>query len=225
MSGKHDLPSRPVRGGHWPAHIGEALPASAAGNPEGSPSDPVTTDPKGEAGGAEAACNTPALINTRDTYGAAVVLDPWFVTGLAEGEGCFCISFSLRARLKAGLEVRPSFALSLNERDRSLLEDLQIYFGCGSIRESRVDRTFKYESRSTAELLERIVPHFQEFPLRGSKRRSFDGFVRVCRMIDQGDHLERDGLREIVSIAYDTSLGKRRHTQDQLLRVLDEVKG
>jgi hypothetical protein len=52
LSGKEIgfLPRRPVRGGREPAHIGEALPARvAAGNPEGSPSDPVTTDPKGEA--------------------------------------------------------------------------------------------------------------------------------------------------------------------------------
>lgn len=32
-----------------PAHIGEALLLLAKGNPEGSLSDPVTTDPKGEA--------------------------------------------------------------------------------------------------------------------------------------------------------------------------------
>jgi len=51
-----------VRSGREPAHIGEALPADlAAGNPEGSPSDPVTTDPKGEADRADAICNTPAL--------------------------------------------------------------------------------------------------------------------------------------------------------------------
>jgi hypothetical protein len=53
LSGKEIgfLPHRPARDGREPAHIGEALPAAAAaGNPEGSPSDPVTTDPKGEAG-------------------------------------------------------------------------------------------------------------------------------------------------------------------------------
>jgi LAGLIDADG endonuclease len=219
------LPHRSAKSDREPAHIGEALPAKvAAGNPEGSPSDPVTTDPKGEADRKAAICNTPALIKTRDIYGA-VALDPWFVTGLAEGEGCFCISFSLRAKLRTGLEVRPSFALALNERDLPLLQDLQVYFGCGSIRESRGDRTFKYESRSTTEVLEHIVPHFKAFPLRGSKLRSFEGFATICQMIEQGDHLERDGLRQIVTIAYETSLGKRRHTQDQLLRMLDEVKG
>jgi hypothetical protein len=38
-----------VRDDGKPAHIGETLPAKmAAGNPEGSPSDPLTTDPKGD---------------------------------------------------------------------------------------------------------------------------------------------------------------------------------
>ena len=41
----------------------------------------------------------------------------------------------------------------------------------------------------------------------------------------QGDHLQRDGLREIVGIAYQINLGKRRHSQSTLLKVLDEVKG
>ncbi len=203
-----------------------SLPVASAtnGDPEGSPRDPVTTDPKGEARGTGATGNTPALIKDRDAYGTAA-LDPWFVTGLAEGEGCFCISFSLRAKLRTGLEVRPSFALSLNERDRSLIRDLQMYFGCGWIRESRGDRTVKYESRSTSELLMRIVPHFESYPLRGSKHRSYLGFVRICRMIEQGDHLVPASLREIVAIAYEMNLGKRRHTQGELLRALGEVKG
>ena len=161
----------------------------------------------------------------RDVYGVAVRLDPWFVTGLAEGEGCFCISFAIRPKLRVGLEARPSFSLSLNERDRELLGDLQAFFECGWIRESRSDRTFKYEVRSIADLTDRVVPHFEEFPLRGAKARSFAGFAKVCWMIGQGDHLVREGIVEIVRIAYEMNLGKRRHPQATLLRALDEVKG
>jgi hypothetical protein len=127
--------------------------------------------------------------------------------------------------MRLGLEVRPSFALSLNERDRSLLLDLQMFLGCGTIRHSRSDRTFKYESRSTDELIQHVIPHFEAFPLQGAKARSFDGFVSICQMVEQGDHLEREGLREIIAIAYEMNLGKRRYAQAELLRVLDEVKG
>ena len=226
MSGKNILPRHPARDVSTSGSYRGSLPVAQAanGNPEGSPSDPVTTDPKGEAHRKVVVGNTPALIKERDIYGT-VALDPWFVTGLTEGEGCFCVSFSIRSKLRMGIEVRPSFALALNERDRMLLEDLQIFFGCGAIRESRGDRTFKYESRSTAELLDHVVPHFEAYPLRGDKRRSFQGFAQVCQMIEQGDHRERDGMRKIVSTAYETSLGKRRHPQATLLRMLDEVKG
>jgi hypothetical protein len=202
----------------------------ANGNPEGSPSDPVTTDPKGEARRVvarpqdHATCNTPALIQGKSSYGAAA-LDPWYVTGLTEGEGCFCISFSLRSRLRARLEVRPSFSLSLNEKDGPLLADLQAFFDCGWIRQSRSDRTHKYEVRSISDLLSRVLPHFERFPLAGSKARSFRGFSLVCWMIGQGDHLERQGLMEIVRIAYEINLGKRRYSQAALLRELGEVKG
>jgi hypothetical protein len=127
--------------------------------------------------------------------------------------------------MRLGLEVRPSFALSLSERDRSVLEDLQAFFGCGSIRYSRSDRTFKFESRSVDELVDHVVPHFENYPLVGTKARSFEGFVRICRMIRQGDHLERDALRDIIAIACEMNLGKRRYSRGELLRVLDEVKG
>jgi LAGLIDADG endonuclease len=129
------------------------------------------------------------------------------------------------ARLRLGLEVRLSFSVSLNERDLRLLEDLQAFFDGGWMRESKRDRTFKYEARSTRELLERILPQFERFPLRGCKARSCAGFLRVCEMIEQGDHLQRDGLREIVEVAVQVNLGRRRHSRETLLRVLDEVKG
>jgi LAGLIDADG endonuclease len=168
--------------------------------------------------------NTPALIEGMSIYGETA-LDPWYVTGLVEGEGCFCISFALRSKLKTGLEVRPSFSLSLNERDRELLRDLQTYFGCGQIRVSRGDRSFKYEARALRDHVERIVPHFGRYPLRGSKANSFRAFADVCRMVEQGDHLQRDGLREIVRMACRSSLGKRRYSESELLRTLGEVKG
>ncbi len=44
-------------------------------------------------------------------------------------------------------------------------------------------------------------------------------------MIEQGDHLMRDGLIEIIDIAFEMNLGKRRYSKSELLRVLGEVKG
>src|SRR5204862_8048422 len=112
-------------------------------------------------------------------------------------------SFAGRPTRKVGREARPSFALLLNERGRALLEGLQAFFECGWIRESRSDRTFRYEPRSVGELLDHVVPHFEAYPLRGVKQRAFRGFARVCQMIGQGDHLRPERMAEIVRLAYE----------------------
>jgi hypothetical protein len=139
-------------------------------------------------------------------------------------DACASLSHS-GASSGLGSKSAPSFSLSLNEKDIELLEDLQMFFGCGWIRESKSDRTFKYEARSIGDLLGSAIPHFERHPLRGSKAKSFAAFRDVCRMIEQGDHLRRDGVRRIVDIAYEMNLGKRRLSHDELLRALDEVKG
>jgi LAGLIDADG endonuclease len=162
---------------------------------------------------------------TRDVYGVAVRLDPWFVTGLTEGEGCFCVSFVVRPTMRVGLQALPSFSLSLNEKDRELLGALQAFFECGHVRESRSDRTVKYEVRSVPELTEYIVPHFEAYPLLGAKRRSFEGLAKVCEMMWQGHHLRPEGMAEMVTLAYEMNLGKRRYPASALLPTLSEVKG
>ena len=62
-------------------------------------------------------------------------LDPWFVTGFCDGEASFSVSIYKDKRIKGrvGWAVKPSFQISLHSKDISLLEQLQIFFGCGLI--------------------------------------------------------------------------------------------
>ena len=152
-------------------------------------------------------------------------LDPWFVTGLVEGEGCFTVSFSLRRRLKIGIETRPSFSISLNERDLPLIQSIHQFFNCGAVRFSRSDRTYKYESRSVADLVTKVIPHFAKFPLTGSKAKDFEVFADICRKVRANQHLNRASLKKIIEDAYRMNpSGKRRHDRNDLLRRLGELK-
>ena len=151
-------------------------------------------------------------------------LNPWFVTGLVEGEGCFSVSFSFRRRLKIGIETRPSFSISLHKRDLPLLQRLREFFGCGSVRYSRSDRTYKYEVRSVKDLVTKVLPHFEEYPLQGSKRDDFENFALICKRVRANLHMNRRHLREIIELAYQMNpSGKRRHKKEDLLKVLGEV--
>ena len=152
-------------------------------------------------------------------------LDPWYVTGLVEGEGCFHVSFSLRKKLKVGIETRPSFSISLNRRDLMLLQGVHQYFGCGAIRYSRSDRTYKYESRSVADLVNKILLHFDKYALRGSKSNDYRRFASICRSVHANEHLNGEKLRGIIESAFEMNpSGKRSHEMKDLLRVIDKLK-
>ena len=86
-----------------------------------------------------------------------------YISGYADGEGCFTVSISPRAKLLVGWEVRPSFSVSQNGDRAEVLHALQTYFGCGSIRPDRSDRTLKWETRRLEDLLESVIPHFEFF--------------------------------------------------------------
>ena len=151
-------------------------------------------------------------------------LDPWFVTGLIEGEGCFSVSFTKRNRLRIGIETKPSFSISLNHRDLNLLKQVHAYFNCGGIRYSRSDRTYKFEVRSIGDIVEQIIPHFKKFPLQGNKLSDFIKFVKICKNVRANLHMSKKHLKEIIETAYQMNpSGKRQHEKSDLLRVLGEI--
>lgn len=140
-----------------------------------------------------------------------------YLSGYADGEGCFCVSINRSDRHKFGWEIRPSFSVSQNSDRAQVLEMLQEHFGCGTIRPDRSDKTLKHEVRSVVELVERVIPHFEETPLLSSKRHDFELFAEVCRSMYQGNHLEREGFKRILGLAFEMNpSGIRKYTKEEI---------
>ena len=149
-----------------------------------------------------------------------------YISGYADGEGCFTVSIAPRATLAVGWEVRPSFSVSQNGDRAEVLHALQAYFGCGGIRPDRSDKTLKWETRKLDELVERVVPHFVRYPLLSAKRLDFERFAFVCRLMADGEHRTRAGLIQIVSIVREMNPGgRRRYDADELLATLFKGEG
>src|SRR5437763_3094458 len=124
-----------------------------------------------------------------------------YISGYADGEGCFTVSISPRAKLLVGWEVRPSFSVSQNGDRAEVLHALQAYFGCGSIRPDRSDKTLKWETRRLEDFLDRVIPHFERYPLLSGKRLDFERFAAVCDLQAAGAHRTTAGRIEIVERA------------------------
>jgi hypothetical protein len=149
-----------------------------------------------------------------------------YISGYVDGEGCFTVSISPRAKLLVGWEVRPSLSVSQNGDRAEVLHAIQAYFGCGSIRPDRSDRTLKWETRRLEDILVRVVPHFEASPLLSGKRYDFERFASICRLMADGAHLSRGGLVEIVELARMMNpSGRRRYDAEAILAKLRQGEG
>jgi hypothetical protein len=150
---------------------------------------------------------------------------PSYISGYVDGEGCFTVSISPRPTLLVGWEVRPSMSISQNGDRCEVLLMVQRYFGCGTLRPDRSDRTLKWETRSLPNLTARVIPHFHRYPLQSGKRIDFELFADICRRMVRGDHRGPEGLAEIVRLAVRMNpSGKRGYLAETILESLAEMK-
>jgi len=135
----------------------------------------------------------------------------------------------LRAKLKFGVEVRPSFSVSQkkdkNRINVALLSNFINFFDCGFIRESKHDGTLKYEVRDLKELNLKIIPFFKTHNLQTAKQQDFEVFVIICNLLKQGLHLNKHGLINILDLVFSMNPnGKQKYNKELLLKVIDKLK-
>ena len=144
-----------------------------------------------------------------------------YISGYVDGEGCFSVSFSKRKKLKIGWETKPSFSISQNEDRSEVLYKIKNFFKVGFLRRDFSDKTLKYEVRSLNDLLCKIIPHFDAYPLLSSKQKDFLIFKKICMFIKKGLHKNNKGLHKIVILACKMNpSGKRKYSQDDITKTL-----
>ena len=100
-------------------------------------------------------------------------LDPWFITGITDAEGCFLISVLKDSEYKLGWQCRVKFKITLHSKDFPLLLDIQPFFGgVGSI-QNNPNGTRDYIVTDLKEITTVIIPHILKYPLLTQKAADF----------------------------------------------------
>ena len=126
-------------------------------------------------------------------------LDPWWVTGFVDGEGCFHVSITKNPKLKVGWDVKLTFSLGLHERDKSVIKEIMKFLKVGSINFEHGLKTIQYRVLSIKEL-KVILEHLDKYPLRTQKQSDYLALKLVYLIIKNKEHLTPEGLRKIVAI-------------------------
>ena len=134
-------------------------------------------------------------------------INPFFITGLTDGEGSFVSIIRMNSSLRLGWRVEILFQIGLHQKDLELLKAIQAYFGgIGSI--VKADKGM-YVLRVTffKEILAYIIPHFDKYPLITQKKADYLLFKDIALMMEKGEHLKMEGLQSIVNIRAALNLG------------------
>ena len=138
------------------------------------------------------------------------MLNPHYISGFVDGEGCFSIGIHKNGgRLP---EVRLMFEIELREDDEPILRQIQQDLGCGFIYRLEYERYekwrphVKFKVSNFPDIYEKVIPFFKKYPLQAKKRFDFEKFCLVAEMIKDKRHLTPEGIAQIRKIKHRDSL-------------------
>lgn len=152
-------------------------------------------------------------------------INPWYISGFVDGEGSFHISISRRTDLPLGWVIIPEFHVSQDVGRSSVLNELQNYFGCGIIKENHrgrlSDSTKVFVVRNKKDLIEKIIPFFENYPMRSSKQSDYLMFAEIVQMMLRHEHLTLSGFEEIVKKSFQMN-GNGKYRKRNIQEILEE---
>ena len=79
------------------------------------------------------------------------------------------------------------------------------------------------EIRSIVDLVQLVIPHFERYPLVSGKKKDFESFAVICRLVHQGEHQTVMGLRKIIDETFQMNpSGKRKFSKEVILTSLQQ---
>ena len=133
-------------------------------------------------------------------------LDPWFVTGFSDGEGCFNILLTKSYSNSIGWQVQSRFIIEVNIKDIDLLYKIQTFFGgIGSITFTKKVARFSVFGIKD---ITNVITHFNNYPLQSAKQIDFALLKKCVNLMLSKKHLTQKGLEQIVSYKTAMNFGK-----------------
>ncbi|MDD3136084.1 MAG: LAGLIDADG family homing endonuclease [Methanoregula sp.] len=106
----------------------------------------------------------------------------WWVTGLTDGEGCFFAYLHQRLHSAPSgqsytcLDFDAGYQLALRGDDLAAVQEVHRFFGCGKVRWKKLQKNHPQALlliRKVDDLLNVVIPHFEQYPLHTKKGRDF----------------------------------------------------
>jgi len=126
-------------------------------------------------------------------------LTPGYITGLTQTDGCFSCGFIVTPNKT--LTFRLVFSITADLPCKYVLDEICKYFGCGNVNINKPNNTANFVVTKTDDLLNIIIPHFNENPLFCAKLHAFDLFKLIINeKIKNKNNKDKGWKKEIVQM-------------------------
>ena len=138
-----------------------------------------------------------------------VVPHPNWLTGFVDGEGCFYVLVSPAKGYSTGMRVKLTFYITQHIRDVHLLSQIIEYLGCGRLdKVSTRPNEASFVVTKIGDILGKILPFFQSYPLQGVKKFDYRDFFEIAKIMEDKSHLTPEGLKKIKSLKSGMNKGR-----------------
>ncbi len=135
-------------------------------------------------------------------------IDPYWMVGFTEGEGCFSIKITKSSTVKIGWQVQLRYNITQHSIDKVFMNSLVKFWGCGKVflrfRENKVD----FQILKLKDLSDIVIPLFKNMPLQGAKSRDFTDFCKAVDIMKVKGHLTNEGLDQLRKLKVGMNTGR-----------------
>ena len=149
----------------------------------------------------------------------------YYLSGFADGEGSFNLSF--RKRKDYSMPWKISLCFKVSQKDKVILALFKRHLKCGTLR-PRKDGVWYYEVNNFTAIQNNVIPFFDRFGfLSAKKKRDFSKFREIAKLIADQKHLDEKGIRRILDIRRtmnDGGAGRRKFSDAEILQLVKPGK-
>ena len=130
-----------------------------------------------------------------------LTIDPNWLIGFTDGEGCFNIHITSSKTHVIGVQVKVRFILTQHSRDIDLMQKLVQILGCGGLSQYSGEKpAINLVVSKFADINTKIISLIKKYPLQSSKRLEFGDFCLVVEQMINKAQLTKEGLEKIKEI-------------------------
>ena len=149
-------------------------------------------------------------------------LHPYWITGFTDAEGCFTVKFAKSNAYKLGWKTQAQFQIKLHARDLALLTIIKDYYGVGVLGKS--GNYIIYTVKSTKDLVNVIIPHFEKYPLMTHKAADFILFKQIVLMMEKKEHLIKEKFEYILTLKASLNLGLSENLSNEFMNIVPAIR-